>query len=115
VSPFGLAALVDVVAKIGTKMTPSKVSPQSNAECDTRPRAVMYATTNAQRTRRKHKGTVSVEEAATLLGISCRTAYRRAGSGQMPDRVRNGLRMQWRLVDIQKMAKPEGAADGEVL
>jgi excisionase family DNA binding protein len=53
---------------------------------------------------RKRCGTVSVQEAADLLGVVRRTVHRWQSEGRMPPRISNGHRLQYRRVDIVALA-----------
>jgi excisionase family DNA binding protein len=54
-------------------------------------------------------GTVSVQEAADLLGVVRRTVHRWQVEGRMPPRISNGRRLQYRRVDIVALADAVGA------
>ncbi len=58
---------------------------------------------DAQRQTRQHRGTVSVQEAADLLGVTRRTVHRWQAQGRMPPRVVYGRRPQYRRLDIFDM------------
>lgn len=58
---------------------------------------------DAQRRTRQHRGTVSVQEAADLLGVTRRTIHRWEAQGRMPPRVVYGRRPQYRRLDICEM------------
>jgi len=58
---------------------------------------------DAQRRTRQHRGTVSVQEAADLLGVTRRTIHRWEAQGRMPPRVVYGRRPQYRRLDISEM------------
>lgn len=57
-----------------------------------------------QRHLRALRGTLSVQEAADLLGVVRRTIHRWERDGRMPPRVPIGRRLQYRLDDIRAMA-----------
>lgn len=57
-----------------------------------------------QRRQRERHGTVSVQEAADLLGVVRRTVHRWEADGRMPPRIPNGRRLQYRRADILVMA-----------
>lgn len=53
---------------------------------------------------RERCGTVSVDEAANLLGVVRRTVHRWQSEGRMPPRILNGRRLQYRRLDILALA-----------
>ncbi len=57
----------------------------------------------------KRRETISVQEAADLLGVVRRTVHRWHAQGRMPTRVPNGRRLQYRRADIRALA--DGLAD----
>ena len=59
---------------------------------------------DVQRQTRELRGTLSVQEAADLLGVVRRTIHRWQRDGRMPPRVPIGRRLQYRLDDIRAMA-----------
>lgn len=59
---------------------------------------------DVQRQTRELRGTLSVQEAAELLGVVRRTIHRWQRDGRMPPRVAIGRRLQYRLDDIRAMA-----------
>jgi excisionase family DNA binding protein len=61
---------------------------------------------------RNRRGTVSVQEAADLLGVVRRTVHRWHSLGRMPPRVPNGRRLQYRRVDILALANGDMTRDG---
>jgi excisionase family DNA binding protein len=65
---------------------------------------------DVQRQTRELRGTLSVQEAADLLGVVRRTIHRWQRDGRMPPRIPIGRRLQYRLDDIRAMA---GTPDGE--
>lgn len=58
---------------------------------------------------RLRRGTVSVQEAAELLGVVRRTVHRWQAEGRMPPRIPNGRRLQYRRTDILELADAGGA------
>ncbi|MFZ5781075.1 MAG: MerR family DNA-binding transcriptional regulator [Pseudomonadota bacterium] len=60
---------------------------------------------DAQRRTRRQRGTVSVQEAADLLGVTRRTIHRWEAQGRMPPRVLYGRRPQYRRLDICAMTR----------
>lgn len=62
-----------------------------------------------QAARRERRGTLTVQEAAELLGVVRRTVHRWQAEGRMPPRVSNGRRLQYRRVDILALADAVGA------
>ena len=57
--------------------------------------------------------TVSVRQAAVMLGVTRPTIYSWEAKGRMPARVRFMRRNQWHLVDIQEMVDKAGGAGPE--
>lgn len=70
---------------------------------------------DVQRQTRELRGTLSVREAADLLGVVRRTIHRWQRDGRMPPRVPIGRRLQYRLDDIRAMAGTldDGLAGGQ--
>jgi len=62
---------------------------------------------------RERCGTVTVQEAAELLGVVRRTVHRWQADGRMPPRVSNGRRLQYRRIDILALADAVGAQAAE--
>lgn len=69
---------------------------------------------DAQRQTRQHRGTVSVQEAADLLGVTRRTVHRWQAQGRMPPRVVYGRRPQYRRLDIFDMLQAAEFPDTEL-
>jgi excisionase family DNA binding protein len=57
----------------------------------------------AARLRSQTSDWCTIEEAATLLGVSVRSIRRRQAAGEMPPRVRRSRRLEYRIDDIKNL------------
>lgn len=64
--------------------------------------------------RRHYKalGLVTIKEAAVMLGHSVRSLRRWQAANLMPERIKHGHRMKYRLADIQAIIAKRDAAAG---